>query len=201
MTTTTDTPTYSIPSGDAPLYHKYPRQTDPQPSYVYLGCATGQIGADWSGEIGNAVPMDVFHGHTRCYGVDARIKRSALIALMDQIKPLADRVFAGYESVWDGNNHVAKFDADATEADESIEALCENADDLCNIFDEIDDYLYDDRDNCVDRVRGGEMSKSIAEEIIAQAASCEVVLAFDADDIETWIDNAVAQSDDLGDDA
>lgn len=43
-----------------PVYHKYPRQFNPQPAYIELDCrGEGVLSADFSGEIGNGVPFYV----------------------------------------------------------------------------------------------------------------------------------------------
>jgi hypothetical protein len=108
------------------LHHRYPRQTSPQDCYVQLDCETGKLLADWNGEIGNAVPVRVHHGHVQRWGIPA-LRDGAANALLEEIAPLAERVVAGYDSEWDGNNHVAAFDDDASEAIVEISALCERA--------------------------------------------------------------------------
>ena len=116
---TVDAPTYD-------LYCRYPHQTSPQPCHVYLDAAHERLGAEYDSEIGNAVPMAVHHGHVCRWSIPA-LRDAAVEALLAEIVPLAERVIAGYESVWDGHNNVARYDADATDAISEIEALCEAA--------------------------------------------------------------------------
>jgi hypothetical protein len=110
----------------ASLYHRYPRQTSPQDCYIELDCRTGALSADWDGEIGSAMPVDVWHGHRQRWGIPA-LRPDAANALIAEIAPLAQRVCDGYEEHWDGSNHVARFDTDAQEAIDAIDTLCERA--------------------------------------------------------------------------
>jgi hypothetical protein len=105
------------------LYHRYPVQTSEQPVYVELDCAVGELTAETSGEIGNAVPMSVWHGHTQRWAIPV-LKINAANKLLRELAPLAARVCAGYAPHWDGHNHVARFTTDADNALEEIEATC-----------------------------------------------------------------------------
>jgi hypothetical protein len=109
------------------LYHRYPRQTEPQDAYVWLNCKTRRLGAEYNPEIGNAVPTSVYHGHVQRWTIPT-LKGAAATALLESLAPLAARVCDGYSSEWDGSNHVAEFTADAEAAREEIERLCEDAD-------------------------------------------------------------------------
>jgi hypothetical protein len=66
--------------------------------------------------------------------------------VLEELRPLADRVIAGYESEWDGNNHVARFDEDAQEAIEEIGELLNGIgvddDDIVQVWD-AGDWLGD----------------------------------------------------------
>jgi hypothetical protein len=111
----------------AVLYHRYPRQTMPQSCFVELDCARRQLSADWNGEVGTAVPADVWHGHRRRYPIPCLTAKAAN-ELLDEIAPLAARVCDGYASRWNGQNHVASFTEAAADAERQIRALCEEAD-------------------------------------------------------------------------
>lgn len=112
----------------AELHKHYDGQTKTQDCYVELNCRDRLLHADWNCEIGNAVPAAVWHGHTRRWGI-ATLTADAANDLLDEIAPLAERVCDGYERDWDGNNHVARFSADALAAMDEIERLCERAGD------------------------------------------------------------------------
>jgi len=106
------------------LNRTYPGQTNSQPVYIELNCKHETLTADYNTEIGNAVPFDVYHGHVQRFSIPL-LKTDDLNALLDEIAPLAERVIDGYESVWNGNNHVARFSDDARAALEEIEELCD----------------------------------------------------------------------------
>lgn len=116
------------PVTGAELYRRYPGQTQRQDCFVSLDAASGDLGAGYNPEIGNAVPARVFHGHVRRWRIPP-LKAQAANALLEKISPLAERVTAGYEKVWDGHNHVGRYTKDATAAADAIHELCERADD------------------------------------------------------------------------
>jgi hypothetical protein len=101
------------------LYRRYDSQTSPQDCYIELDLNEGTLLADYNSEVGNAVPSTVFHGFERRYSIPT-LTGSAADDLMRQIAPLADRILADWEKVWDGNNHVARFGEDAAVAEEEI---------------------------------------------------------------------------------
>jgi len=105
----------------------YGGQYDPQPTFIALNMSEGGLSAGYDPEIGGAVPMNVYHGFVRRYPIHTQ---SVVLAnkLMRQIRPLAERVYAGYNRVWDGWNHVARLDDDAKAAEcEIIRVLSEYA--------------------------------------------------------------------------
>jgi len=108
------------------LHCHYDRQTNAQDIYVELDCRNETLGVNYNGEIGNAVPFSVYHGHEQRFGIPL-LTTDATNSLLDEIAPIAERVAAGYASVWDGNNNVARFNDDAQEAIEEIGALCDAA--------------------------------------------------------------------------
>ena len=123
---------------EACLYHRYSGQTAEQPVYVELNCETGQLSADWNAEIGNAVPIAVWHGRTQRWSIPALVKTAAN-ALLEAIAPLAQRVCDGYESQWDGSNHVGRYTDDARSAIDEIAYLCQaSAEDAVNVIDPLE---------------------------------------------------------------
>jgi len=125
--TDTQTAVYIEDVEGTELYQHYPQQCQAQPCYIELECETGRLRADYNGEIGNAVPVSVWHGHDQRWTIPALTADSAN-KLMAEIKPLAQRVVDGYESECDGSNHVARFDDDAKSAIEEIERKIESWD-------------------------------------------------------------------------
>lgn len=101
------------------LLHTYPQQTDRQPCYIEFDLKNHSVYADWNAEIGNAVPTDVWHGFHRRYEIPA-LTRSAALDAMRTLLPLFERVAAGFEEAWDGNNNVGRLTEDAQTAEEEI---------------------------------------------------------------------------------
>lgn len=114
------------------LYHRYPTQTEPQGCYIELCPSDRQLSAGSNAEIGNAVPMDVWHGRRLRFSIPCLTETTAN-RLLDKIAPLAARVCDGYSCEWDGGNHVGRYNDDAREAMEEIERLCDEG-----RFDETD---------------------------------------------------------------
>jgi hypothetical protein len=97
------------------LYKRYPGQQSPQSCYLILDPSHRKLCCDYDGEIGNAVPMDVYHGLRLRWHIPL-LTGSAADRLMRDVAPLAARVCAGYTREWDGHNHVGCYTADAQEA-------------------------------------------------------------------------------------
>lgn len=108
------------------LFHRYPRETSPQPCYVELDTrGEGKLSASYDAIIGSGVPMAVWNGVVLRWKIPA-LKAEAANALLDEIAPLAERIVDGAEVVWDGNNHVGRLTTeDARIAYDAIERLCE----------------------------------------------------------------------------
>ena len=115
-----------IPVRGNALYRRYSGQTAPQDCYVSLDCQKGYLTADFNPEIGSGVPVAVYHGHVQRWSIPV-LSADAANSLLEEIAPFAERMVAGYERVWDGNNHVAAFSDDADEADDAIISLCDRA--------------------------------------------------------------------------
>lgn len=125
----------------APVYCKYDRQAEPQPAFIELNIESGAVNTGYSGEIGNAVPASVWHGIDRRYRIAPAITGKALAEFLAaaEFQALAQRIVAGSEVVWDGNNHVSRLDDDAKAAEEALESLVERelfqTDELALVWD------------------------------------------------------------------
>lgn len=111
----------------APLFNRYPGQTGAQPAFIEM-TEDGDVSADYSGEIGNAVPMHVWHGRTLRWSVPAAVKGEALADFIEQpdVYELLGRIHAGHSVEWDGSNHVGQLDEDAQSASDELERLIES---------------------------------------------------------------------------
>jgi len=104
-----------------PLLNWYPQQTQPQSTYLVLDLDSGVLTADYNHDIGDAVPMSVWHGRVRRYRLPSPyLTPDCIGAIMDELAPLFERVLAGSEIVWDGSNLVGQLDDDAAQASEAI---------------------------------------------------------------------------------
>ena len=110
-----------------PLYCKYSMQTNPQDAYVELDCGKCVLLASWNAEISNAIPMDVWHGHSIRFTVSHDLTTTEINDLLDEISHLARHVIAGYTSEWDGSNHKAHYTDDAETVLDEIHELCSTA--------------------------------------------------------------------------
>ena len=137
----------------APLYHRYPRQTNAQPAFVEMD-EDGIVTADSDGEIGGAIPFSVYHRRTIRWGVCNTIRGDVLADWLesDEARAMFQRVHDGQSIEWDGNNNVGRFDDDATEAKQEIsDALDELGHEPGNTDAvwEVDQWLEnDDIDSC-----------------------------------------------------
>lgn len=112
----------SLRTSVAPLSHTYPQQFNPQPAYVEL-TENGEVSADWSGEIGNSVPMSVWHDRTLRMTVAHNVNGPALADYLESPEALAllETIHAGHEVDWDGNNYVGTLTEEARAALERLE--------------------------------------------------------------------------------
>lgn len=119
----------------------YPRQVDPQSCYIWLDVQTGSASATYNAEVGNAVPARQYHGLVRTFGIPL-LRGDTCNALLEELRPLLQRVLDGAEVVWDGNNHVGRLSEDAQAAEIEIEAQCEALDSDLH-WASADDWMYE----------------------------------------------------------
>jgi len=106
---------------DSDLYHRYDGQTGPQRTFLAFDPERRILSVAWDPEIGGSV----YHGRRiRRYPLPSPLlSHAAILALMDQVAPLAARVADGYKKeALDGQARtVGRLDDDACEAEASIE--------------------------------------------------------------------------------
>lgn len=125
------------------LYHQYPAQSNPQPVFLELRPEDDppRLRADWDGEIGNAVPMSVYHGRVIRFGLPSPYYSGGVLCrMLDEIASLCETICAGYSSEWDGNNHVGRLTDEAQDAREAVEQYLERQEPDLQVYDAADWY-------------------------------------------------------------
>lgn len=110
-------------SSVAPVYSKYDGQMQPQPAYIEMDIRSGAVSVDYSGEIGSAVPADVWHGLIRRYPINPQFSGSALAELLedDELTSKLNAILAATEEVHDGSNYVGRISEAGVELEYSLE--------------------------------------------------------------------------------
>lgn len=122
------------PDKTAPLYERYRSQTLPQPAWLELD-EDGVASFCVDGEVGGAVPADVWSNRTLRWSVPVNLTASQANKHLDAVAPLLVRVHAGHEVVWDGRNLVGKLDSDAADASEEVGAASERLEGDLSLWD------------------------------------------------------------------
>lgn len=121
-----DTSAIAELTGELPVYHQYPMQTSPQQAYIELNIETGRVTVHWNGEIGNAVPVSVWHGIGRRYYIPCTLSVAGIQGAVQAINDELQIVLDNSDTVWNGNNHVAEIDDLADEAEKEIDKILSN---------------------------------------------------------------------------
>ncbi len=103
-----------------PLYKKYPRQIHPQRAYLVL-TEDGNLDANYTGEVGNAVPSDVWHHRTLRFQVPSTISADGLDKLIEDFLPIIQKIYNGHTVESNGNDLVGKLTIEASIALEDLE--------------------------------------------------------------------------------
>lgn len=106
---------------------QYPGQSNPQPAYIELDLEYKTLSADYSGEIGNAMPMAVYHNRVLRFSISQFISGGKINEILNDPKllGLCEQVVANHIIVWDGNNNVGKLNINGQDAVQRIEWLLE----------------------------------------------------------------------------
>lgn len=128
----------------------------------------------------NSTPIEVYHGHIRVHTIDGHPHEDDIRHDLEACADLVQRVLAGYESVWDGHNHVAHYTEDAEAAWES----------LCHILDcNLSYYEYWEVNDWIDEPMRSEVTADTTDAEVKELAEAwsmtdaHIVLSGDVDDI------------------
>jgi len=107
------------------LYTIYPGQSEPQPAFVTIDLETGRVSYDWDGEIGGAVPAEVWHRRVLRLRLDPAVDAEALDELLESAawQSHLQALLEDSEIVWDGSNHVGQLGPEAAAALEAMQEL------------------------------------------------------------------------------
>lgn len=107
-------------NGASPLWLLYNSENSPQGAYVEI-YRDGQIfyGIDY--EIGNAIPMSVYHGRDLRIAIPNHLTTFGYHQLHDHIQQRLAIVIYGMDENWNGSNFVGTLTDDASEALEQLQ--------------------------------------------------------------------------------
>ena len=107
----------------APLWHRYPGQFQPQWAYLEISPEEPFVSLDTTGEIGNAVPMAVWHNRVLRVDVPANLSWDEIDRLVEgqQVATLIEQIIEGHSVHWDGSNQVGCLTDDAREALDTLQ--------------------------------------------------------------------------------
>ena len=88
------------PADATALYHRYPGQTGPQDAFIAIDRRDGEVYADWNGEIGNAVPHEVWSSDVIRLALPAALLPTAANRLMARLveEGLVARILLGADA-------------------------------------------------------------------------------------------------------
>jgi len=107
----------------APLYHKYPRQTEPQGAFIEIDPREESVRADWNAEIGNAVPWDVWRFLILRIPVSPYVNGDALADALHSIEAAKylKVICSGYSIAWNGDRCIGRLTESAQTALDDLE--------------------------------------------------------------------------------
>ena len=190
---------------NADLLDIYPNQTEPQACYIALDLCTGRMSAQTNPEIGNAVPMDVWHGLVRRYHLPGPPVAAVANALMEDMADHARTVLDHAEVVWDGSNNVVRTherncddewqcDCPIAVAERAIEAVTSSVSEEDFVsWAEAGDWYVDGVDEYVARVQAGESIEDVAA-FMEQEIKDDPNEKWVVEGIETFLRRAVEQT-------
>lgn len=126
-----------------PLYNVFPRQTTPQPAYLYV-YGDGTVECDYQHNIGNAVSPNIWHGIDLRFRVSEYLGNQDISDLIEEIKPLVDELLSESVIAWNGSNHTREFSQRGEQIRHEIEQICTHF--RCDGHEEL--CGYDDCEYC-----------------------------------------------------
>lgn len=103
-----------------PVYAQYGGQCMPQPAYLELDIRDGKLTADYSGEVGNAVPSSVWHDLVLRFKLMPETTADQIEKIINENAEMLQKILDGAEVVWNGSNWVGQFTDEAQDVIDSI---------------------------------------------------------------------------------
>ena len=91
---------------------QYPGREYPQGAYIQLRMSAEppHLCATFNGEVGTAVPEDVYHGHTLRFEFPCDALLKDVRGVMKKVAPLCAELAKGYDTRFDGQSMVGVYD-------------------------------------------------------------------------------------------
>lgn len=156
------------------LFCHYPGQHCRQDVGMTIDLESGILTCQYDPLVGGGSSEALFHRRALWIPMECLIADKAN-ALMDEVKPLADRILAGASIDWNGNNHVGTLNDDATAALDELsdriapEAGDPNDDSTVSEYDADDWFSGEGRTTAIARL--GLTADSTDDELAAMAAA------------------------------
>ncbi|WP_276681533.1 hypothetical protein [Thalassolituus oleivorans] len=129
-----------------PVYAKYEGQHQPQPAFLELDIRDGSLTADYSGEIGNAVPVDVWNNLILRFTLQPETTAEEIERIIEENKETFQGILNGAESEWNNSNWVGKFTDETQEIINELSQLepfaCETQGGLVELAEWIADKKF-----------------------------------------------------------
>ena len=73
-----------------PLYRQFDGQNNTQPAFIEFDTRTEELRADYSGEIGGGIPVDVYEGKIKRWKIDPQLTTDEINALLREVAGLLE---------------------------------------------------------------------------------------------------------------
>ena len=135
-----------------PVYCKYDNQIEAQPAFISLDLRTGVIDADYSGEIGSAVPADVWARKVLRFQINPMMHKDQIESLINEYSDTFNKIMLINES---------------EKYEELTEIEQETSDQLSG--EELDSFIVDDLEDWIMNFRWPESGETLRTYVAAVA--------------------------------
>ena len=117
-----------------PLYVQYDGQVTVQPTYIEFDLDSGDLSAEYSGDVGGGVPERVWDGEVVRYPIDPDLTADEINTLLDEIGPLAQQLFKERQRDFAGTIS-GRLVIVATDTVDPIQQLCDRQTESSGVWD------------------------------------------------------------------